>query len=129
MVWAVKHFQPYLYGQKCDVYTDHEALKALLNNPQPSGKLARWGMVIQELNLNIHYRPGKRNSNADTLSQSPLVEIGSGDTAFGIVSALSGNDIGGLSALQLSDPELAAIIPFLETGVLPQDKKFARSLL
>ena len=38
VVWAVKHFRPYLYGQKCVVYTDHQAL---LNTPQPSGKLAR----------------------------------------------------------------------------------------
>ena len=42
VVWATKHFRPYLYGHPCDVYTDHEALKALLNTPQPSGKLARW---------------------------------------------------------------------------------------
>ena len=40
-VWAVKHFQPYLYGLSCHLYTDHEALKSLLNTPHPSGKLAR----------------------------------------------------------------------------------------
>ena len=53
VVWAVKHFRPYLYGHGCDVYTDHEALKSLLNTPQPSGKLARWGMALQELDLRI----------------------------------------------------------------------------
>ena len=37
VVWAVKNFRPYLYGHKCTVYTDHEALKSLLNMPQPSG--------------------------------------------------------------------------------------------
>ena len=55
VVWGVKHFRPYLYGHQCDVYTDHEALKSLLNTPQPSSKLAHWGMAIQELNLHIHY--------------------------------------------------------------------------
>ena len=71
VVWAVKHFRPYLYGHHCEVYTDHEALKSLLNTPQPSGKLARWGMAIQELDLQIHYRPGKKNANADALSRAP----------------------------------------------------------
>ena len=51
VVWAVKHFRHYLYHLHCEVYTDHEALKSLLNTPQPSGKLARWGMAIQELDL------------------------------------------------------------------------------
>ena len=64
-------FRPYLYGHRCDVYTDHEALRSLLNTPHPSGKLARWGLAIQELDLQIH--PGKRNANADALSRSPVV--------------------------------------------------------
>ena len=131
VVWAVKHFCPYLYGHKCAVYTDHEALKALLNTPQPSGKLARWGMAIQELDLSIHYRPGKQNSNADALSRSPLTEVGNGEAAFGIISALDGCDLGKISdlpKLQQGDPELAAIIKFIETGVLPEDEKFAKSL-
>ena len=46
VVWAVKYFRSYLYGHRCDVYTDHEALKLLLNTPQPSGRLARWGMAL-----------------------------------------------------------------------------------
>jgi len=73
VVWAVKHFHPYLYGHTCHVYTDHEALKALLSTPHPSGKLARWGKVIQELNLRIHYWPGRTNKVANTLSWQELV--------------------------------------------------------
>lgn len=39
------------------VYTDHEAFKGLLNlnTPHPSGKLACWGMALQELDLEILY--------------------------------------------------------------------------
>ena len=55
--------------------TDHSALKSLLNTPHPSGKLARWGLTLQELDLNIQYRPGKPNPVADSLSHiSPNAE-------------------------------------------------------
>jgi len=54
-VWATKHFRAYLYRHPCDVYTDHEVLQALLNTPHPSGKLARWGIALQEMDLHLHY--------------------------------------------------------------------------
>ena len=71
---------------------NHVALKSLLSTPQPSGKLARWGMAIQELDLNIHYRPGKKNANADALSRHPVPGVGSAasDTqSLAIVAATS----------------------------------------
>ena len=71
VVWAVKHFCPYLYGNPCVVYTDHQALKSLLNMPQPSGKLARCGMALQEMDMTIQHRAGKHNENADALSRYP----------------------------------------------------------
>ena len=47
-------------------------LEALLSTPHPSGKLARWGMAIQEVNLTIYHRAGKHNSNADVLSRASV---------------------------------------------------------
>ena len=73
VVWAVKHFRHYLYGYRCTVFTDHKALKSLLNTPHPSGKLAWWGMALQELDLKIEYRPGRGNKKADALSHHPVV--------------------------------------------------------
>ena len=46
-----------------------------MNNPHPSGKLARWGLALQELDLTIHYRPGKLNQSADGLSRCPKREV------------------------------------------------------
>ena len=34
VVWAIKHFRPYLYGHSCEVF-NHSALTSLLNTPQP----------------------------------------------------------------------------------------------
>ena len=72
VVWAVKQFRHYLYGQQCEVITDHQPLRSLLKTPHPSGKLARWGLALQELDLTIRYRPGKQNKTADALSRAPL---------------------------------------------------------
>ena len=45
---------------------------ALLNTPHPSGKLARWGLILQDVDLVIRYRLGRKNADADSLSRSPV---------------------------------------------------------
>jgi len=43
VVWVIiTHFHYYLYGHRVTVYTDHSAVKAVLETPNPSGKHARW---------------------------------------------------------------------------------------
>ena len=129
MVWAAKHFRPYIYGHSCVVYTDHEALKSLLNTPQPSGKLARWGMALQELDLKILHRSGKTNSNAaDTLSRYLQVkqcetEIAAPDM---VIANLSQDKTEDLPTMQRDDEGLKVIITYLETGILPEDEKLAK---
>ena len=132
VVWAVKHFRPYLYGHSCEVFTDHSALTSLLNTPQPSGKLARWGMAIQELNLTIKHRSGHSNVNADTLSRAPLLDREDTTEPDGVIAALNpptDSDHCALSAAQREDSNLAEIIVYLETGVLPEDEGRARTLV
>ena len=81
MVWALKHFRAYLLCHHTIVFTDHAALKSLLNTPHPSGKLARWGMAIQEIHPEIRYQSGKANTNADCLSRAPVGALPIQDTA------------------------------------------------
>ena len=136
VVWAVKHFRYYLYGQSCDVYTDHEALKSLLNTPHPSGKLARWGMALQEVDLTIHYRPGKKNANGNVLSRTPDGSFGVDpleDDVDTIVAAVTPGNLAksadvALSQRQRKDPTLGTIFAYLENGQLPQDERQAREL-
>ena len=133
VVWAAKHFRPYLYGHQCDVFTDHVA-KSLLCTPQPSGKLAQWGMAIQELDLHIHHQSGKKNTNADALSRYPVLGLESAPSnqqALEVVAATSPSAKGGeptLSTLQQNDPQFAPIVEYLEKAELPADDKRAREL-
>jgi transposase InsO family protein len=72
IIHAVRMFYPYLYGRPFKVYTDHKPLEWLMNVQDPTGKLARWWLELQKFQIEIAYRPGKKNQNADCLSRIPL---------------------------------------------------------
>ncbi|CAG9134394.1 unnamed protein product [Plutella xylostella] len=69
IIWAIKHFRPYLYGQKFFIYTDHRPLAWLNSMKDPSSKLTRWRLSLQDYNFEIIYKNGKQNTNADALSR------------------------------------------------------------
>ena len=117
IVWAVGYFRPYLLGHHCLVLTDHAACTSLLNKGSPSAKLARWALIIQEMDLDIRYRPGKANTSADTLSRLPVASVS------GVVAALAD-----LAADQRSDSDFKLIFAYLETGTLPEDDSEARKV-
>ena len=76
VVWAARYFRPYLLGHHTIVYTDNSACVSVLGTARPSGKIARWALTIQELNLTFRHRAGKLNSNADALSRHPTSTCG-----------------------------------------------------
>ena len=139
VVWAIRHFRPYLYGHACKVYTDHEALKSLLNTPHPSGKLARWGLTIQELDLEIHYRPGRSNQAADALSRrvtpndvtssGSLVPTKDGDDTIHRLTTSEEENAESLASRQDSDVELNIIKQYLLDNKLPDQEEKARELV
>ena len=89
VVWAAKHFRPYLLGHHCTVFTDHSACLSLLNSPHPSAKLARWAMCIQELDLEIKHKPGKHNTNADALFRNPTEDAAQDRKQIAVSCAVS----------------------------------------
>ncbi len=73
VTWSLKVFRPYAYGRPCKVITDHQALRWLLSQASPSGRLNRWSLALQEYQLEVVYRQGRKNEKADALSRAPLV--------------------------------------------------------
>jgi len=70
-VWGAKHFRAYFYGHKCVVYINHSPLKSMLSVQHSSVKFAkRLSQSHTELDLELRYRPGRVNANADTLSRT-----------------------------------------------------------
>ena len=59
IVWACKHFRPYLLGRKFKVITDHKGLTLIFNVKDPTSRLLRWRLLLEEYDFEIKYKPGK----------------------------------------------------------------------
>ncbi|GFW09174.1 retrovirus-related Pol polyprotein from transposon 17.6 [Trichonephila clavipes] len=62
-----EHFE--LLGRKFKVFTDHKPLAGFLSNKNPSSKILRWKLALEEFNYDIHYIRESLNSVADHLSR------------------------------------------------------------
>ncbi len=74
ITFALKKFPHYLLCQKFKLFTDHEALKYVINMKDPHGRIARWMSTFAEYDFDRAYRPGSKNANADYLSRPTDVE-------------------------------------------------------
>jgi len=70
--WAVKYFQIYLRGVFFEIITDHMPLKWLMKNEQPSARLMRWSLMLQEFDFRIIHKSGITHGNADFMSRLDL---------------------------------------------------------
>ena len=69
MVAAVKEFLPYLYGKSFNLLTDHNPLTSLRGLKDTGGRITRWLLFLQQIDIAIKYRAGKSNGNADGMSR------------------------------------------------------------
>jgi ribonuclease HI len=75
VVHALKTWRHYLYGQKCDIYTDHKSLKYIFTQSELNMRQRRWLELIKDYELEIHYHRGKANVVADALSRKSQVNM------------------------------------------------------
>jgi hypothetical protein len=61
VVFALKSWRQYLYGEACDIYTDHKSLKYIFTQKELNLRQCRWLELIKDYDLSIHYHPGKAN--------------------------------------------------------------------
>nr|CAD1821754.1 unnamed protein product [Ananas comosus var. bracteatus] len=69
VVFALKLWRHYLYGERCEVYTDHKSLKYLFTQKELNLRQRRWLELLKDYDLTILYHPGKANVVADALSR------------------------------------------------------------
>ena len=75
VVFALKIWRHYLYGEKCRIYTDHKSLKYLLTQKELNLRQRRWLELLKDYDCIIDYHPGKANIVADALSRKTMVAM------------------------------------------------------
>ena len=99
----------------------------------PTGRLARWALHLQQYDFEIIHRPGVQNGAADALSRR---KYSCPDNAFAPAAGFPVAVIDhpcpspvDLRALQRQDIDLSPIITYLETAELPGSDSQAQALL
>ena len=72
VVFALKIWQHYLYGEACEIFTDHKNLKYIFQQKDLNLRQHRWVELLKDYDCTILYHPGKANVVANALSRKSM---------------------------------------------------------
>ena len=68
IVFTLKIWYHYLYGEQFEVYSYHKSLKYIFSQWDLNMRKRRWMEFLEDYDFTLHYNPGKANVVADALS-------------------------------------------------------------
>ncbi|KAA3470440.1 DNA/RNA polymerases superfamily protein [Gossypium australe] len=75
VVFALKVWRHYLYGEKSVIFTDHKSLKYPLTQKELNLRQRRWVELLKDYDCSIEYHPRKANVVADALSRKVVSDL------------------------------------------------------
>ncbi|KAL0561196.1 hypothetical protein IC582_001617 [Cucumis melo] len=69
VVFALKIWRHYLYGEKIQIFRDHKSLKYFFTQKELNMRQRRWLELVKDYDCEILYHPGKANVVVDALSR------------------------------------------------------------
>ncbi|GFS40213.1 hypothetical protein Acr_00g0067210 [Actinidia rufa] len=71
VVFALKNWRHYLYGEKFEVFSDHKSLKYIFTQRDLNLRQRWWMEYLEDYDFELLYHPGKANIVADAFSRKP----------------------------------------------------------
>ena len=68
IVFALKIWRHYLYGEQFEVFSNHKSLKYIFTQRDLNMRQCRWMEYQEDYDFTLHYNPGKANVVVDALS-------------------------------------------------------------
>ena len=127
LIFGMKKFHLYVYGQKFTHIMDHKPLTAIYGPkqgipPLVAACLQHWGLILEAFNYDIEYHPTGAHANANSLSRLPLkaeeTNVTSDEPAIFNVSQLKSLPVTTkqLRAATQTDPVLSKVLRYVESG-------------
>ena len=69
VVFALKIWRYYLYGEEFEVYSDHKSMKYIFTQQDLNMRQCRWMEILDDYDFTLHYHPGKANVVANELNR------------------------------------------------------------
>ena len=69
IVFALKFWCHYLYGEQFEVFSNHNILKYIFTQWDLNMRQRRWMKYLEDYDFTLHYHPGKANVVADALNR------------------------------------------------------------
>ena len=118
IVFALKIWCHYLYGERFEVFSDHKSLRYIFTQRELNMRQRRWMEYQEDYDFTLHYHLGKANVVADALSRK----------SWGLLASVASREwqmleTVGQSRLQYSDQAQGALgilvaTPSLLSGVI-----------
>ena len=132
IVFGVRKFHQYLYGNKFTLLTDHRPLTTILSPVKSTPSMAaarmqRWALLLSAHNYTIQYRKGALHANADGLSRLPLPHVATdkqGAVEVFYTSQLNTLPVNNNKIRRdtMSDSILSCVMEMVSTGRFPAAK-------
>ncbi|TYK11616.1 ty3-gypsy retrotransposon protein [Cucumis melo var. makuwa] len=79
VVFVLKIWRHYLYGEKIQIFMDHKSLKYFFTQKELNMRQRRWLELVKDYDCEILYHPSKANVVADALSRKKIIVAQSND--------------------------------------------------